>query len=154
MMDKEVVARIEKLLDYPQDIAQPEITRRMADLEICFRTLYPKLPDFTLGEKAIFVKLLTRSNDLMRRSMENLMKEFNLTPEKLKSIETGARANNSPESQAFIATLESLNAQAEALRASISRINTKYSGEGTSHAQPGPTAAEQKRVKRSGWYKP
>jgi hypothetical protein len=153
MMDKDIVSRIEKLLDYPQDITQPEISARMADLEICFRALYPKLPDFSLGEKAIFVKLLTSSNELMRRSMENIMKEFNLTPEKLKNLESGARASNSSESKAFIATLESLNAQAEALRNTISRINTKYSGGEVEGAQ-GPSSAEQKRLKRSGWYKP
>lgn len=152
MMDKEIVGRIEKLLDYPQDILQPEIVKRMAELEVCFRALYPKLPEYTIGEKAIFVQLLTKSNDLMKRSMQNLMKEFNLTPEKLKTIESEARASKSEDSKAYIATLESLQAQAQALGHVIARINTKYSG--SSPSQQGPSPAEQKRLKRSGWYKP
>lgn len=153
MMDKDVVTKIEKLLDYPQNITQPEISQRMTQLEMCFRQLYPNLPDFTIGEKAVFVNLLTKSNDLMRRSMENLMKQFNLTPEKLKKIEEGARNDDSAESKAFLTTLESLHAQAEALKTSISRINTKYT-QGISQGMPGSSIADQKRVKRSGWVKP
>lgn len=153
MMDKALVSRIEKLLDYPQDIAQAEISKRMAELEVCFRALYPNLPEFTLQEKAIFVQLLTKSNDLMKRSMENLMKQFNLTPEKLKTVEAHARGSKEADDKAYIATLESLKAQADALGTVIARINTKYSDQ-SSPSQKGPSAAEQKRVKRTGWYKP
>lgn len=153
MMDMGIVNRIEKLLDYPQDISQVEINKRMAELEACFRVLYPQLPEFDIREKSIFVSLLTRANDLMRRSMENLMTEFNLDPQKLKNLEQKARQSNDPTAKAFISMIESLNSQAEALKQSIASINTKFANGGT-QGQVGPSSAEKKRVKRSGWYKP
>ena len=151
-MDPDVVAHIEKLLSNTEHLTYKEVNQRIRDLEIQFKKLFDDLPNFTINEKSLFFKLLTRSNDLLRVAMDMEMKQMNLTPEKLNAIFAHAAKSNDPASLGLINTLQYLHMQAEELRKSLARLSVKLS-------QPIEEAkksqnTESKRVKRSTWQKP
>ena len=151
-MDPKVLARLEELLTYPQDISQVEVNRRLQEIEEIMKLLFPEVPNFTATEKAVFVKLLTRSNDLCRRAMENEMNQLNLNPEKLQKLFQAAEHSKSPEAIGLINALGFLKTQADALQASVARVNVIMTQDVTEKKKtPSP---EQQRLKRTKWQKP
>lgn len=151
-MDPHIVAEIEKLLADTHHISDAEVNRRVKELEECFKKLFKDLPNFSIHDKGVFLKLLTRSNDLLRKAMEIQMKELHLTPDKLKSIVVNASKSDSPESRGLINALQYLHMQAQEFSKAVARASVKLSQPpaGSEKAQ----TAEGQRLKRSKWQKP
>jgi hypothetical protein len=151
-MDPKITARLEELLTYPQDISQTEVNRRIKEIEEIMKLLFPLVPEFSTAEKAVFIKLLSRSNDLCRRAMENEMNQLNLNPEKLQKIFHAAQHSKSPEAVGLLNALAFMKTQADLLQQSLARVNVVMSKNGDEKKKE--QSPEQQRLKRSKWQKP
>lgn len=151
MIDLEVIERIEKLLVYSENIGIEEVNRRLKELEVAFASIIPQVVECTLEEKGVFLKLLTRSNDLVRRSMEHQMKALNLTPEKLDRIMKEAQHSNRSDSINMAEALGHLQTKAAQVEQSVARVNAKMSA---GLQQAGVKIPSQQRLRRSKWTKP
>jgi len=151
-MDPKITARLEELLTYPQDISQTEVNRRIKEIEEIMKLLFPLVPEFSTAEKAVFIKLLSRSNDLCRRAMENEMNQLNLNPEKLQKIFQAAQHSKSPEAVGLLNALAFMKTQADLLQQSLARVNVVMSKNGDEKKKD--QSPEQQRLKRSKWQKP
>ncbi len=151
-MDPKITARLEELLTYPQDISQVEVNRRIKEIEEIMKLLFPLVPEFSTAEKAVFIKLLSRSNDLCRRAMENEMNQLNLNPEKLQKIFHAAQHSKSPEAVGLLNALAFMKTQADLLQQSLARVNVVMSKNGDEKKKD--QSPEQQRLKRSKWQKP
>lgn len=151
-MNPHIVAEIEKLLNYDESISDVEVNRRVKILEDHFRMLFKDLPNFSVHDKAVFLKLLTRSNDLLRKAMDIQMKNLNLNPEKLKNIFAHAEKSDAPEARGLVNALQYLQMQATEFSKAVARASVKLSQPpaGSQKAQ----SAEGQRLKRSKWQKP
>jgi hypothetical protein len=153
-IDVHIVGQIETLLENPSSLAPSQISERLQRLQGLFAQLYPRLPDYTPEEKGVFLRLLSRSNELLRLSMDHQMRALNLTPQKLAALFEKARTSSDPKDQALIATFEHMKEQFLNLQNALSRASAKVlSVEGEGKRKP-LASAGQKRLRRSKWQKP
>jgi len=145
MMDHHIVEQIEKVLEYPQTISQQDVFKKLQQLEVLFQKLYPKFPEFSMNEKGVFLRLLTKTNELLRIGMDYQMKNLNLSPEKLKAIFEKASHSKDPESQALTQMLGDLKRRADEVQASVNRLNAQ-TNQATS--QKKHSSAQQQRLIR------
>jgi hypothetical protein len=144
-------SEIEKLLAYSPDISLQEINLKMNKLEKLFVELFPKFPSFSTNEKAIFLKLLTRSNELLRFGMDQQMKALNLTPEKLKMIVEKAHHSDDPQSKALVAALNNMKSKMQYAEVAMAKAQVSVSVALSEHKNI--TNPEQQKLKRQKWHK-
>jgi hypothetical protein len=152
-MDEEIVKQIEEILNYSLDIGSNELNERISQLENCFMKLAPKMPEYSLNEKARFINLLTRSHDLIRLSMDDLMKKMNMTPQKLQAIFNRAEHSNKEEDRQLLFALNNLKSQYEDFQKSMAIADLKVT-EKSYDQNGGPSTPREQKLKRQKWQKP